>query len=100
LPIARARLNEVDRFELASPLGEAQLPYVTEDNLSAILIYQAPKGGWHADLLLKGSRHKAESGFTLSRTDRERYAAAGSCWRMWRSGLKPSGSMLASASQR
>lgn len=36
-----------------SALGRAQAPYLRLDNIDAALIYQAPKGGWHGDLLLK-----------------------------------------------
>lgn len=36
-----------------SPLGKATFGHVTMENLDALLIYPAPKGGWHCDLLLK-----------------------------------------------
>ncbi len=36
-----------------SPPLLAVAPYVTEDNLDALMIYPAPKGGWHADIVLK-----------------------------------------------
>jgi hypothetical protein len=37
-----------------SPLARATFAAVTLDNLEAVMIYPAPKGGWHADVTLKG----------------------------------------------
>jgi hypothetical protein len=34
-------------------LARAQVAYVTEENLEALVIYEAPEGGWHADVVLK-----------------------------------------------
>lgn len=54
LPWARAEARkEVARIEMTSPLGHATAAYVTEDNLDALLIYPAPMGGWHADVVFK-----------------------------------------------
>ena len=54
LPWARAELaKEHDYAEAETRLGEATLSYVTEDNLAALMIVRAPKGGWYADLVLK-----------------------------------------------
>jgi len=54
LPWARAEaLKENVGFEARTPVGMAMLAYVTEDNLDAVLIYPAPLGGWHSDILLK-----------------------------------------------
>lgn len=53
LPWARAEARKLDgTFKLGS-LGEVQAPYVREDNFAGIRIYEAPLGGWHADLVLK-----------------------------------------------
>ena len=52
-----AWLSEVedsdDMVEPLSGLAKATFNAMTMDNLDAILIYQAPKGGWHCDLVLK-----------------------------------------------
>jgi hypothetical protein len=56
LPWARAELDKLGdkvSFKLESALGQATATYVTEDNLDALLIYRAPRGGWHADVLFK-----------------------------------------------
>lgn len=54
LPWARAEVAKRG-YETAekSPLFLAVAPYLTEDNFDALVIYEAPRGGWHADLLLK-----------------------------------------------
>jgi hypothetical protein len=36
-----------------SGVAKAMVPYINEDNFDALLIYPGPKGGWHADLMLK-----------------------------------------------
>jgi hypothetical protein len=36
-----------------SPLAEATFSTITVDNIHAVVIYPAPKGGWHADVLLE-----------------------------------------------
>lgn len=36
-----------------SALGRAQSPYLRVDNIDAVMIYQAPKGGWHGDVVMK-----------------------------------------------
>lgn len=54
LPWARAEAAKgTGRFELKSTLAKATAAYVTEDNLDALIIYPAPLGGWHADMLFK-----------------------------------------------
>jgi hypothetical protein len=52
--IARADAEPKDRFKatFSSPIAKAQKPYVTRDNLGGMLVYPAPLGGWHADLIL------------------------------------------------
>ena len=55
LPAARARVRKgVAKMEAASDLGAAHLSNLTEDNLDALVVYPAPLGGWHADVLLQG----------------------------------------------
>lgn len=53
--IARADDEPKDRFKatFSSPIAKAQKPYITRDNLGGMLVYPAPLGGWHADLVLK-----------------------------------------------
>ena len=54
LPWARAEAEKPgSSVEARSPLGATTMPWATEDNLDALLIHPAPKGGWHADLVLK-----------------------------------------------
>lgn len=54
LPWARAEARKDDiEVELESALGKAAGTYLTEANLDALMIYPAPKGGWHADVVLK-----------------------------------------------
>jgi hypothetical protein len=56
LPWARAEAKKRGNdHELmaGSALGKSQFPYITEDNFVALVIYPAPFGGWHADMLLK-----------------------------------------------
>lgn len=54
LPWARAEARKMEgKVEANTPLGAATMAYVTEDNLGALMIYPAPLGGWHADLLFK-----------------------------------------------
>lgn len=56
LPWARAEVRKGDhKTEMASALGKSAATYITEDNLDAILIYGAPKGGWHGDVVLKST---------------------------------------------
>jgi hypothetical protein len=58
LPWARAEAKKLIAeggmlgFELGA-LGAATSPYATEDNLDALVIYPAPLGGWHADVLFR-----------------------------------------------
>ncbi len=54
LPWAREKARE-DPWEpeMSSPLANATTPYMTEANLDALMIYPAPKGGWHADIVFK-----------------------------------------------
>lgn len=54
LPWARAEARkETGSVELKSALGRETAAYVREDNLDALLIYPAPLGGWHADVVFK-----------------------------------------------
>lgn len=54
LPTARASIEkDPPRAEFLSGVAKAQAPHVVDDNLDAVLIYPAPKGGWHADVVLK-----------------------------------------------
>jgi hypothetical protein len=54
LPSARAEAaKDGDRIVFESTTSKAQAPYIREDNLFALIVYQAPKGGWHADLLMR-----------------------------------------------
>lgn len=39
--------------ELETALGRQTAAYVREENLDALLIYPAPLGGWHADVIFK-----------------------------------------------
>jgi hypothetical protein len=56
LPWARAeaRKDKEGRVVRGTALADAVYPYVIEKNFEALVIYRAPLGGWHADLLLKG----------------------------------------------
>lgn len=84
LPAARAeakkQAGEVGR---KSALFEAVEPHVTEANLDALMIYQAPLGGWHADLVLRETPPGVPNVFGTSvseplatRADAERAARA------------------------
>lgn len=54
LPSARVEARKEDgKIELKSALGRETAAYVREDNLDALLIYPAPLGGWHADVVFK-----------------------------------------------
>jgi hypothetical protein len=54
LPWAKAESRKAEvETEIGSALGRSVVTYLTEDNLDALLIYPAPKGGWHADVVLK-----------------------------------------------
>jgi uncharacterized protein with GYD domain len=54
LPWARAEARKDEaKFEATSALGKATVPYVTLANLDALLITEAPLGGWHADVVFK-----------------------------------------------
>jgi len=54
LPSARGAARRAEDFqeEYASASLKAVYPYVREANLYALVIYPAPKGGWHGDVLL------------------------------------------------
>lgn len=55
LPAARAKLRKARVDDAYSPLAEAQFSHLTDERqLHALLIYEAPLGGWHADLLFDG----------------------------------------------
>jgi hypothetical protein len=51
LPVARAQASN-HTYRPMSGLGRAQAPYLRIANVEAVLVYQAPKGGWHGDVLL------------------------------------------------
>lgn len=54
LPWARAEARKGDIiYEAQSALGNTAAAHVTLANLDALMIYPAPLGGWHADVLLK-----------------------------------------------
>lgn len=54
LPWARAEARKGDtQFSAESKLGTVTASYVTEANLDALVIYPAPLGGWHADVVFK-----------------------------------------------
>ncbi len=54
LPWAKAEANKGGGLHIPrSPLGRTTTAYVTHDNMDALMIYQAPLGGWHADVVLK-----------------------------------------------
>jgi hypothetical protein len=56
LPWARAEVKKGDHsVKMESALGKATAPHVTEANLDALMIYPAPKGGWHADVVFKST---------------------------------------------
>ena len=55
LPQARALRDTIPdgQWQAVSALGRAINPSLRVDNLDAVLIYEAPLGGWHADIVLK-----------------------------------------------
>lgn len=54
LPWARAEARKTrPNTTEESALAGVTFPYATEDNLDALMIYPAPLGGWHADVVLK-----------------------------------------------
>jgi hypothetical protein len=54
LPAAReAAATQEYGLEVMSGVAQAGAPYLREDNFEAIVIYPAPLGGFHCDLLLK-----------------------------------------------
>lgn len=56
LPWAKAEMRKLGKGVESgdmSPLGEATTANLTENNLDALLIYPAPLGGWHADVVFK-----------------------------------------------
>ena len=54
LPRAKELLAEKKlSWQPMSGLGRAQAPYLRIDNVDAVIIYQAPKGGWHGDVVLR-----------------------------------------------
>lgn len=53
LPKARAAVRRGEhKVGGLSPIAQAQQPWVREENFSALVIYSAPLGGFHADLQL------------------------------------------------
>ena len=53
MPAARIAVKQGVRIFDANTLFDAMRPWVTEANMDALLIYKAPLGGWHCDLVLK-----------------------------------------------
>jgi hypothetical protein len=54
LPRARAEARKDPRpMDITSGLGKALSVHFKEGNLDALLVYPAPKGGWHADVRFK-----------------------------------------------
>src|SRR6476661_4921942 len=54
LPRAKAKAaKDNPTYRPISALGRAQMPHLRIDNVEAVLIYQAPKGGWHGDVVLR-----------------------------------------------
>jgi hypothetical protein len=54
LPAARASVRRGEhRAGGASPILQAQQPWIRQENFGALVIYPAPLGGFHADLHLK-----------------------------------------------
>ena len=53
LPAARAHYRNGSKMTKPSPIFAATAPYVREDNFYALVVYPAPLGGWHCDLMLK-----------------------------------------------
>lgn len=58
LPQARALARkEGVRFRSMSELGQVNLSHIREDSLDAVLIYPAPLGGWHCDVVFRDLGH-------------------------------------------
>jgi hypothetical protein len=53
LPWARAEAKKGAELTMTSALGQSAGSYIREDRLRAVMIYPAPKGGWHADVVLE-----------------------------------------------
>ncbi len=55
IPVSQKEIenNPQMHTEAMSSLGRNTSAFVTMENLESIVIYQAPLGGWHADVLLK-----------------------------------------------
>lgn len=54
LPAARAHVRKhPPKDGGGTALGDAQMSHLTEANFDALVIYPAPLGGWHSDLLLR-----------------------------------------------
>lgn len=54
LPTARIEARKVFTMpEAISAVSKATFAHISEGNLDALVIYPAPKGGWHADIVLK-----------------------------------------------
>lgn len=53
LPWARAEAAKPGFEYQLGALGRAQAAHIIEDNFAALVVVQAPLGGWHADLMLK-----------------------------------------------
>lgn len=50
---AKEDAKDVLKAEFGTPLGRTQSSYLSYDKLDQVRIYPAPKGGWHADVILK-----------------------------------------------
>jgi hypothetical protein len=56
LPKARKKIKNgqgLTEVHMQSPLAKAQAAHIREDNLDAVIVYPAPLGGWHVDVLLR-----------------------------------------------
>ena len=54
LPLARVLARSMEYgMDVRSSIMRAQLPYLVEAHMEALVIYPAPLGSWHVDLLLK-----------------------------------------------
>ena len=55
LPATRAEAARLTyKFTAVSAISDGMMPHIREDRLDALVIYPAPLGGWHADLVFKG----------------------------------------------
>jgi hypothetical protein len=54
LPWARAEARKANDSKMTSALGLATISQLRESMLYSLVIYHAPLGGWHADVLFRG----------------------------------------------